>query len=173
MSVAIRSRLEQKLEIKDDAPASSPQELKLIILHNKTLSEDQIAEINTNMFSLVFNYDMYSSISVDVLFRSFQCIIIDVSDKNNRLYYSQCQANLSKMSNVRVLFHSMRGKSVDINALKAEWKANYVIKYLPSLYKDSSDFINKLLYDHIGSIGVSLFAKLKAYVLEKISCIFG
>ncbi len=174
MSQNIRSLIEQKLEsVKEPSsqPAQQSQEQKIIVIHNGTLSDKELNEINGNLFTLMFNFSYHSSSPIDELLKRFQCVIIDVSNKDNRLYYAQNQANVSKVPNVKVVFQSRRGKSIEFDDLKAEWKANYIVKYLPKVYNDASDFLAKLLNDHVGSFEGGLKAKLKAFFLKKISCI--
>ncbi len=162
------ARLEQK---SSEAKDEKEQEQKIIVIHNGTLSQDELNEINSNLFALMFNFSYHSNSPIDELLNRFQCVVIDVSNKDNRLYYAQNQTILSKRSNVKVVFQARRGQEIDFESLKAEWKANYIVKYLPKIYKNGSEFLLKLLNDHVGSFEGGIKAKLKAFFLKKISCI--
>jgi hypothetical protein len=170
MSQAIRTKLESKLEIKE---SDMPQEQKIIVIHNGTMNEYELNELNSNLFTLMFNFNYHSSSTIDELLKRFQCVVIDVSNKDNRLYYSQSQAIIANMKNINVVFQARRGREIDFDAIKAEWKANFIIKYLPKVYKDSQDFLMKLLNNHVGCIHSGLIDQMKSFVLKKLDCIFG
>lgn len=137
-----------------------PLKPKVLVIHQNVLTENELDELHLNMLCLDFNPKYNCSQAIDILFQKFDCIIIDISDKDSSLYFSQSQKYLDE-NNIEVVYKAPKHQKVDIPQIKKDTLADFVIKYLPKNYKDEFEFVKKLLSDHVS-------VKMKQTIISKL-----
>lgn len=140
--------------------ANSKLEQKIVILHNGSLSNDDLYEINSNLFTMTFNHNYHAKSNITELLQRFQCVVIDLDILENRVYFAQNQSLLLKEQNIKSVYMASKGSKIDTETIKKEYSVNFVAKYLPEAYKDAKDFVQKLLNDHISSAEMGLLKKI-------------
>jgi hypothetical protein len=126
------------------------KDTKLVVVYNK-IDEDDLNVFHSSLFCVTINKNNCTKSLAELLER-FDCVLIDLND--NRNYYATEISTLNR-DVVKVIYLQQKKTSLDndkIKELKEQYKADYVLKYLPETFKDGVDFVAKLLHDHVAGV---------------------
>ena len=145
-------------------------EQKVLLLKAHKLDDDKQEMLHKNMFVIEYESSLHKNMTALELFARTQCVVLDMTDTEQRTWYAQQKSNMRNIGNLRTVYLAKKGSKCDAKKTKETYGADNVIKYLPDSAKSAADFIAKLLTDHIPKVEIGRLAKAWAWVKRKISC---
>ena len=172
--------LATSVEVKQTALTSSNQlqpalpvqtvanEQKLLVLcdDSRTLT-DEYKSLLTEFAYVGVLSDSLSTMDAKDVFARIQCLVIDLSNSDQKVWYQHSIQVIKSLPNMKIIYLGSKGQKINIKSVKDTYKADVVLKYLPSA-DTIQEFMSKLA-DHIPSVEKTIFQVIKAYLSSKFS----
>jgi predicted phosphohydrolase len=149
-------------------------EQKILILHVDPLTEDDEKTLMKGVNFLVWVDDKkYENLSISEIFSRTQAVICDLSNPLARAWYQTNKSKKSQVTQLSVVFVAKKGRHLSyqqMQEIKTSYSADFVIKHLPPVnsFNDISQFLTKVLCDHVISLSVPIKDKLIEFIKSKI-----
>lgn len=153
-------------------------QVKFLFLHSNNEPKDDDLKALDTLGSLLLFRDSFLNQNSGALFASYDVVVLDISNKQYKDWFSSYRNVLSTNVNVKIIFLYQPHVHIDDNDVKAlrnDWKATSIIKQIPKAYIDKADLISKLINNiHLAGLDVpqveSCFKSALYAIAQKFGC---
>lgn len=145
-------------------------ETKLLVLKAHTLSDSDEEKLQNNLFVVKYESKTHKTQSASDIFMRAQCFVLDLTDSEQRVWYAHQRSIIKCIPNMRIVYVAKPGSKCDVKKTKEMFGAECVIKYLPEVAKTASEFIQKLLTDHIPQVQLGKLARVWSWLRKRVKC---